>query len=92
MRDTMARNLTDRFNTNRERKKTPRIDVDRCLDSTILNLPHPEQNEEYERRYDILVNGTPRQKADLLFEALHEAKKGYTREKLRSVARPRSFS
>ena len=49
---------------------------------TLLLLPHSEQNKEYERRCDILVNGTPKQKKELLFNALREAKQDYTAEKL----------
>ena len=83
MRDTMTQYLKDYNKTHVERRKTPRVQLDRALaDDTLLLLPHPEQNGEYERRYDILVNGTAEKKNELLFDALHEAKQGYTREKL----------
>ena len=63
MQDIMIQYLKDNNKTTVERNKTPRVALDRALAyDTLLNLPHPEQNEEYERRYDILVNGTPEQK------------------------------
>lgn len=86
MREAMVDLLENSAKANIERKKTKRIDLVRQLgDDTLLLLPHEEQNEEYERRYNILVSGTPEEKRKLLFDALHEAQKGYTPEKLMSL-------
>ncbi len=81
LRANMRRWLNDNRQANLGR--TEGVQLPRVIAyDTLLNLPHPEQNEEYERRYEILVNGTPEQKKELLFAALHEAKQGYTHEKL----------
>lgn len=81
LRANMRRWLSD--NRQVYHARTHEVQLPRALAyDTLLNLPHPEQNEEYGRRYEILTNGTPEQKKELLFAALHEAKQGYTREKL----------
>ena len=93
MRNTMGNYLRNNFHAVQAQQawlKTlpePRPQLSRALsDDTLLKLPHPEQLEEYKRRYNILVNGTAKEKRDLLFEALHEAKRGYSRERLVSMS------
>ena len=87
MREAMVGFLEANNQTLISRNKTERVQLPRELAyDTLLLLPHPELNEEYERRYDILVNGTPEQKKKLLFDALREAKQGYTPEKLYSLS------
>ena len=82
LRETMSRYLRVNFEVSHTRKK-PEKQLPRVLaEDTLLNLPHNWQDKEYERRLDILTNGTAAQKKELLFSALHEAKEGYTREKL----------
>lgn len=59
----------------------------RALWETVLNLPHKEQNEEYVRRYNILLSGTPEEKTALVMEQFDAFKrkmadKGWTRERL----------
>ena len=47
MQDIMIQYLKDNNKTTVERNKTPRVQLDRALAyDTLLNLPHPEQNEE----------------------------------------------
>ena len=63
MREAMVDFLEANNQTLISRNKTERVQLPRELAyDTLLLLPHPELNEEYERRYDILVNGTPEQK------------------------------
>ena len=86
MQDIMIQYLKDNNKTTVERNKTPRVALDRALAyDTLLNLPHPEQNEEYEYRYKVLTQGTPGQKGWLVMQGLHEAKQGYTPEKLMNL-------
>ena len=81
LRDSMRHCLTDRYQSYQQRTRIKQFNRALAYD-TLLNLNHPEQNEEYERRQHILAEGTPKEKTDLLFAALHEAKQGYTCEKL----------
>lgn len=86
MQDAMIRWLADHNKTNIEREKTPRVQLERSLAyDTLLLLPHPEQTEEYEYRYKVLTQGTPGQKGWLVMQGLHEAKQGYTPEKLMNL-------
>ncbi len=85
LRDSMRRWLEDNYQSS-HRRKMPEKQLLRELSSdTLLNLPHDWQDDEYNRRLDILTTGTAKDKRDLLFEALHEAQKGYTRAKLLSM-------
>ena len=87
MRGKMRNYLLDNYKTTKERaswrENQPDMTQNRALtDDTLLKLPHPEQTEEYKRRYNILAAGTPEQKRNLLFEELRKLKKKYTRESL----------
>lgn len=87
LRDKMTAWLTDQC-TAKERRDTSIISEmnDRLITGdSILQLPHPEKDAEFERRANILWTGTKEQKTDLFFEVLHEAKKDYAREKLMNL-------
>lgn len=86
MRETLLGYAKDYAKSDIERSKIKRIPLIRQLSSdTILQLPHEEQNGEYERRYQILVSGTLEEKKKLLFDTLHEVQKDYTPEKLMAL-------
>lgn len=87
MRSKMGQYLRDNYKTAKERadwlKEQPQKTLSRASTSdTLLKLPHPSQTEEYKRRYDILANGTPEQKRELLFGELRRLKGKYTRDGL----------
>ena len=89
MRDVMGNYLRNNFHAVQAQQAwlstqpEPSVQLSRPLSAdTLLKLPRPDQLEEYKRRYNILMNGTAKEKTDLLFEALNEAKQGYTRQGL----------
>ena len=88
MQEKMTTWLVDNFEANNRRGRTDYEAIgDRRLTSDfLLQLPHPEQDEEFARRAQILRSGTPQEKTDLFFEVLHQQMEGVTREKLMNLS------
>lgn len=87
MQEKMKTWLFDNFEMS-QHEKFPNVylQAGRHLSSDfLLQLPHPEQAAEYDRRAKILLNGTPEEKTDLFFDVLHQAQQGVTREKLKNL-------
>ena len=88
MQEKMTTWLVDNFEANNRRGRTDYEAIgDRRLTSDfLLQLPHPEQDEEFARRAQILRSGTPQEKTDLFFQVLHQQMEGVTREKLMNLS------
>ena len=88
MQEKMTTWLVDNFEANNRRGRTDYEAIgDRRLTSDfLLQLPHPEQDEEFVRRAQILRSGTPQEKTDLFFQVLHQQMEGVTREKLMNLS------
>ena len=87
LRDKMTAWLTDNY-ASKERRDESILDeiTDRLFTKdSILQLPHPEQDAKFAERANTLRTGTREEKTNLFFEVLHEAKEGYTREKLMNL-------
>lgn len=88
MQDAMNHWLHDNYLSAQNRvKRLPNAYPRPLSEDTLLKLPHPSQNEEYERRQEILLNGTAEQKTALVMEAFHQLKDqmgrhGFTAERL----------
>ena len=72
MQEKMTTWLVDNFESKNRRGRTDYEAIgDRRLTSDfLLQLPHPEQDEEFARRAQILRSGTPQEKTDLFFQVL----------------------
>lgn len=88
MQEKMTTWLVDNFEAKNRRGRTDYEAIgDRQLTSDfLLQLPHPEQDEEFARRAQILRSGTPQEKTDLFFQVLHQQMEGVTREKLMNLS------